>query len=130
MFNPSILKLYFTTVLSLGVCHMFHSDIPQNKSLMISGRHSTETSSTPRVYKYTIEQQGCRENLGQFVLAGQDELQTVSWFWPHDGPVSPKPVDWNPGCPVESPEKVEKHYYPGPTPRDTDLFRLSLRLWP
>lgn len=81
MLNPSILKFYLTIVLSLGVCHMFHSDVPQSECLMISGRHGTETSSTLRVYKYTNEQQGFRENLEQFVLAGQDELQTVSWFW-------------------------------------------------
>lgn len=61
---------------------MFHSDMPQSKCLMISGRHGTETSSTLRVFKYTNEQHGFGENLEQFIPAGQDELQTVPWFWP------------------------------------------------
>lgn len=69
MLNPSILKLCLTILLSLGVCHMFHSDVPQSKCLMISGRHGTETSSTLRVYKYTDEQHGFKENLEQFILA-------------------------------------------------------------
>lgn len=61
---------------------MFPSDIPQSKCLMISGRHGTETRSALRAYKCTNEQHSSGEKLEQFIPAGQDKLQTVSWFWP------------------------------------------------
>lgn len=103
--NPDILKLSLTTVLDMGVCHMyFYSQAPQSK-IFNDFRGLGETALRMLHPAGTQVHKGktpSRENLEAVSLAGQDEATNCVLVLALRGSGSLKAVVFNPGCILES----------------------------